>query len=167
MSKPWNVLGLVLSLGILGTSVAFAAETPIAACSVKQLADLEVEIVRWEADGYRNIRYMKNGGGDILGFFASDGEVDVYAEVCESIDDSTLTVSNEWYYWDDGRAKSEPATWKAGQAFRISQDEGLATIRVVEPSAAGDVTAVLTILGWDENSVEHIVRQDTVSFQAR
>lgn len=167
MSKVLKVLGLVLTLGLVGTSGAFATETPIAACTVKQLAELEVEIVRWEADGYRNIRYLRNGSGDILGFFASDGEIDVYAEVCESIDDSNLTVSNEWYYWDDGRAKSEPATWKAGQAFRISQDEGLATIRVVEPSDAGPVTAVLTILGWDENSVEHIVRQDTVTFQAR
>jgi hypothetical protein len=143
-------------------STAMAEASSIAACSTQDLVDLENSIVEWSQEGLPHVSYIKNSKNEILGFFASDNDTEIYAEICESIYSNDLTVSNRWYYWDSEQFKSNPSTWMVGANYPLSQDEGLANMKLLEASLTGDVTVEFSIQGWNSESERVTVKEEIV-----
>jgi hypothetical protein len=153
-----KTLLIAAGLSLLTTS-AFAA-TKLKACSASDLVDLKTTIKEWSAEGLTESKYMANAEGKILGFYAWNVAGDeIYAEVCEYLSTDELTVASNWYYWE-AEGSADPTTWKKGEAKMLAQDEGIVTLTVSKPSAKGDISAVLEILGEEDD----VLKRDTIKF---
>ncbi len=149
---------ILFALISLSTS-AFAYEpTALKPCSEDAAFDLTEEHAEWT-----ETFYMLNKKGQIVGAY-SYKEDQIHAAVCDYISDDNLTVANEWYYWEaDGSAN--PAAFSKNSTYWMAQDEGQSFFDVKKESKKGEITAVFTIVGWDENGNDHNVRVDEVTFK--
>ncbi len=162
-----SIVLVALAWSAVDSGYAHGELPPIAPCSPMQSERLEIEAVRWSAYGLRDIYYLKNGDGELLGFFATDGEYDAYAEVCEDIQHPTLRASREWYFWDRNAESAEPAKWSAEQDFSIWQEYGASEIRIVVPLRLGKLEAEWTVVGWDESGRSFPLRREPVVLELR
>ena len=85
-----------------------------------------------------------------MGFYAwDDEEIGIYAEVCEYIH-TEATVSSSWYYWEEG--SSNPKNFSKNVSYRLTQDEGIAYLKVLSPMKNEKVVVEMSIVGWDSAS---------------
>jgi hypothetical protein len=141
----------------------------VAPCNTKRLVQLEESIEEWKVDeNYTEVYYIKNLQGQILGYFSTDNDSSIHAEICEPVYNigNDITVANDWYYWDQERENVDPRTWRRNYEYRISQDEGFAYIKVLKESNTGRIKAQFRIVGWQEDG-EMSVRNSLVTFEKR
>lgn len=141
---------IAFAMTILAFSAqTFAAPTEIAACSKLELSRLQQTINEKLDDKFNYSKLMKNSKKETVGFYVwNSDENSMYAEVCENIN-SEFTVANEWYYWDE-ETSSSPTSWTTGSNYGISQDEGLAELKVLKENQDGNITFKFTIIGWED-----------------
>lgn len=89
---------------------------------------------------------------------------DFFFEVCDDVGSNVtdITVASSWSY-SDGETRLNRV--RKGETLFLSQDEGRAELRVVKASKDGNIQAELKIIGWDEASEDHIVRQSKIKFK--
>jgi hypothetical protein len=158
------VLFMVLASFI--SANVLAAPKILRACTAKELVDLEASIKDWVAEDYPYAYYMKNSKNEVLGFYATDKHSDMYAEVCEYAQ-SELTTSSSWYYWDESSVKADPATWTANGKYRLTQDEGVAYIKMIKASKTGNIQAEFQVKGFEEDSEEILLMKEIVTFEPK
>ncbi len=150
---------------------SFAFSKAVTPCSDKQLINLESTIQEWKKDeGFSNIYYIKNLKGQILGYYSTQADSDqdgIHAEICDYVFQDDLTVSNEWYYWDQYGTSTYPSKWKTNQNHRISQDEGIAYFKVIKAGRDGNIKAKLKVVGWNDSQDEIVVRSSVVLFEKK
>lgn len=154
------IFGLMLTLSFS----AMARE--LKACSSSQLVSLEESIADWVKDGFTEVNYLTNSKDDVVGFYTWSSDGGMISEVCEYVGQDNLTVADTWYYWDNDETSEDPSTWSVGESLRVSQDEGIAYFEVLAVSDE-TVTAKMTIIGWDEESTDHEVRNTIVTFKRK
>lgn len=152
---------------ILFTISCFAQSEQISKCTQIQLSNLEETIFANIGEGYNNVSYLKNSNDETLGFYSWNTDLGIYVELCNQIQRVGYTVASEWYYWDGDWDNLNPNSWEANGYYRISQDEGIAYFKVINPALEGGLRAELTIVGWDENSNDEVIKKEIVLFKNR
>lgn len=146
--KTIKLTTLLIVLNLSSTLMARTVKE-IKACTSKQLIALNEEIQSKKNDDYPFHKVLKNTKKEIVGFYAwSTDENSMYAKVCEYIDEENFTVANQWYYWDEG--STNPKDFKKGLNYRISQDEGVANIKILNNDKNGNIKVKFEILGWED-----------------
>jgi hypothetical protein len=140
--------------------------TEIKSCTKAELVTLNDSIQDHKTDGFVFSRLIVNKNHETVGFYSwNKEETDMYAEVCEYLgNEEDLTVSSEWFYWDSDNKSSNPASFKAKKTYRLSQDEGIADIKVLTASRAGFPKISLEIIGWGEMG-QRTVRKSTLTLE--
>lgn len=155
-----------LLLGLILTFSFSATARELKACSSSQLVSLEESIADWVKEGFTEVNYLTNSKDVVVGFYAWSKEGGMISEVCEYVGQDDLTVADTWYYWDNDDTSENPSTWTVGESYRISQDEGIAYFEVLSVSDVS-VEARMTVIGWDEDSADHEVRNTVVTFKRK
>lgn len=161
---------LILALAVLFSINSFASVKPVAPCNDKQLARLEMSIQDWKKDeGYSNIYYIKNLKGQILGYYSTetDDRDGIHAEICDYVYQDDLTVSNDWYYWDQYGKSTHPTKWNKNDTLRISQDEGFAYFKVLTANKNGNIKADFKVVGWADSDDEIVVRASLIVLEKK
>lgn len=159
---------IILTIACLFALPAFAAYRPLTPCSTADLRNMEKDIDEWKMDdGFVQVFYIKNLDGKILGYFSTDLEQSIHASVCDPVYQDDYTSSNEWYYWDQERENVDPRTWKKDFTYRISQDEGIAYIKVLRADKKGQIKAELKLMGWKDDPKLITMRSSFVTFEER
>ncbi len=157
---------LAFLTSVISTQV-LASPKILRACTTDELKDIEVSIKDWaDEEGYKFAYYMKNPQGQTVGFYSTDHDQSMYAEVCDYVD-SELTTSTSWYYWEDSAAKppkANPASWKAKASYRLTQDEGVAYIKMLKADKAGKITAEFQVMAFGNGNNEVLLMKEVVKF---
>lgn len=139
---------------------ASAAPRKLNACTYREMVALEAAIKDWSADGYPHAYYLKNPQDEVIGFYATNNDSEMYAEVCDSVQ-TELTTASSWYYWDSSAASTDPRTWVSGDEHRLTQDEGIAYINVLDADRAQ-----LCVMGFGDGDDEVLLMSEVVRFEA-
>lgn len=159
---------LIIAILTVFALPALASYKPLAPCDERDLHLMEEDIDEWKRDdGFVQIFYIKNLSGQILGYFSTDLDQSIHASVCDSVFHDDYTVANEWYYWDQERENVDPRTWKKDFTYRVSQDEGIAYIKVLRADRKGQVKAELKVMGWHEGPDLIRMRSSLVTFEEK
>ena len=154
---------LVVCLALLASGSVFAKVQGLEACDAREVATMKKEILEKKAEGLTNASLMKNKKGEIVGYFATDKDQDIYAEVCEYVEVDGITVARDWYYWES-EGKADPAVWTKNSTYVLMQDEGIAEMKVLKTSKTGNITVEFSVVGWGDDSKEVILRNEIVEF---
>ncbi len=142
------------------TLIASAVQE-IAPCNPTQLKSLKEEILNKKNENLPYSRLLKNKNKDVVGFYAwSDDESEMYAEICEYIEDAQFTVASSWYYWEEG--STHPQDFKVGLDYRMTQDEGMAEFHIIKRDSKGTLTLKLDVIGW-EDSEKRVLRSSILT----
>lgn len=144
----------------------FASVKTLGPCSSSELKDVKVSIKDWaKNEGYNFAYYMKNPKGQVVGFYVTDHDESMYAEVCDYVN-TELVTSTSWYYWDELFLKANPASWKAKAEYRLSQDEGFARIKMIKADKSGRITAEFKVMGFGADAdKETLLMKEIVKFE--
>lgn len=129
------------------------------ACKKTEIKELIEDRSEW-----LQVFHMLNAKKEIVGAFAYS-DSGARAIVCDYVD-VEATVASEWFYWDD--ADSNPATFKKGLEYMISQDEGIARFSVLNTSKSGEVTVRFRLFGWGaepDYEKEIVFRDEVLTFK--
>lgn len=158
-----KLLSILCSLSFLAFSQVMAADSNSLSSSLRACKSDEIKELIYDQNKDMASAYMMNAKNEIVGVY-SWAEGEVYAEVCEYIN-SDLTIANEWYYWQNDDASSNPSKWSKGDFYEIAQDEGLANLTVLKSSKKGAVSVRFEIVGWDGDGKELTVKSEVLAFK--
>ncbi len=140
-----------------------AYSTEIAACNARQWFELNEIIKRKKYEGYIYLKLMKNKNNQTVGFYSWNKQnVNMFAMICEYIDLPYHTVSSAWSYWDN-ETSSNPAHFNIGDNYRLTEEEGIAFMKIVTPSKSGQIEFVFSIIAWDLSGNEKVVRSSLLT----
>lgn len=145
------------------TQGAVAAVKSIEPCNSAQMQTLQKSIDDQKGDGLSNTKLMRNTDKEVVGFYAweKSGEPSMHAEICEYLGDDAYTIASEWFYWD---GDADPSSFKKNKTYQMSQDEGIARLKVLKTSETGNITAALSIVGWNDQDTT-VFRRSIVTFE--
>ena len=151
-----------LLLFILLFSITAMAETSksFRACKKAEINELIEAPAEWD-----RVFYMFNSKKEIVGAYAYRDNA-VRAIVCDYVQ-ANATVASEWFYWD-GEGDANPAIFKKGLEYMVSQDEGIARFRVLSPSKTGEITVRWRLFGWGlapDYDEEVVFRDEVLTFE--
>ena len=154
---------IFITLVSLFSVASFASA--IKPCSESEIQDLKKTLKEMAVEqDLHNSFLLKNLASQVVGVFATNNQDGVFSEICESVASGDLTVSNSWFYWD-ANLPANPAQWTREASYFMSQDEGMAAMRMLEVEPVnGNVTVEFKVIGWTESD-EVEVKSDVVKFE--
>ena len=153
---------LVLALSLLCASPVLASVPTIKPCNARGLSYLQEFIKERSDDAPSTAHYMVNSSNQIVGVYVWDHDgYSAYAKICEHVDiDDQYVTASDWYYWEDTKTNSNPATWPLHTEYSIAQDEGRAYLKALSTAPNGDISIEFRVIGWGETDDEIVLRSD-------
>lgn len=173
-----SVLSLIFVSGCSTNAVIVSENREIASvkkellpCTAKDLKELNAKLNEFKKKKeFVHQNYLVNSKGQVVGYFAWDGNTEAHAEVYEFLDtlNDDSTCANEYYYWSNRdehykTVSADPKTFKKGKTYLVNQDEGQLQISVLGLDTDNSVIAKIA----NVSTADKAVRITNVKFVER